>query len=322
MAFKMNPGRSPFAKTGRGLPSPFRQDNISTGEKLVKLKSGEFVKEKTITTTTPGTEGKPGAPGTPPVTIKGKEATPATPATKGNRGGAEFDKAFGEAKKAGKSSFEYGGKSFNTEKSLPTKAKPGKPATPDVTLPGKPSTPATPGTPPSISSEKIIEKIPSKVSSIEVSRGFIPGAGNENVTRTRGTVVADENKVKAIQEGANRENKEIAAKYAPSNYYGTSTPKAIAANEARNAKLAGRVKNLTRTISTGETATNLGLEGKMARSERGNLREELASKNEANYNENYYDAAPKQLKKQAAKKKVPVKQMKAKAKAPAKMKKY
>lgn len=317
----MKPGRSPFAKTGHGIPTPFMQANISTGEKLVKLKSGEIVKQKTTTTTTPGTEGKPGTPGTAPVTIKGKAPIPATPATKGNKGGPEFDKAYGAAVKAGKSTFSFGGKSFNTEKSLPTKAKPSVPGTPDVTLPGTPSTPGTPGTPPSISSQTTTEKIPSKVSSVEVSHGFISGAGNENVTRTKGTVVADENKVKAIQEGAIAKNKEIATKYAPSNYYGTSSPKAIAANEARNAKLATRVKNLTRTVTTGEIGTNLGLESKAARSERNDLRSDLASKNEEDYNKNHYDPAPKQLRNPIAKKKLPSKQVKAKAKTPAKMKK-
>ena len=305
----MNPGRAPFMQTGRGIPTPFMQTNISTGEKLVKLKSGEIVKEKTITKTTPGSEGTPGIPGTAPVTIKGKAATPATSATKGNKGGPEFDKAYGAAVKAGKGTFSFGGKSFNTEKSLPTKAKPGTPGTPDITLPGKAATPSTPGTPASISSQISVEKIPSKVSSIEVSRGFIPGAGNENVTRTRGTVVADENKIKAIKEGVESKNAEIAATYAPSNYYGTSSPKAIASNEKRNAKLAARVKNLTRTVSTGEIGTNLGLEAKTARSERNDQRSELVNKNEASYNESHYEPAPKQLRKQVAKKKSPAKQM-------------
>jgi len=34
MAFKMKPGRSPFAQTGRGIPTPFMQTNINTGEDL------------------------------------------------------------------------------------------------------------------------------------------------------------------------------------------------------------------------------------------------------------------------------------------------
>jgi hypothetical protein len=36
MAFQMKPGRSPFKKTGHGIPSPFLQENLSTGEDLRK----------------------------------------------------------------------------------------------------------------------------------------------------------------------------------------------------------------------------------------------------------------------------------------------
>ena len=305
----MNPGRSPFAQTGRGIPTPFMQANISSGEKLVKLKSGEIVKQKTTTTTTPGKEGTPGTPGTAPVTIKGKAPIPATPATKGNRGGPEFDKAYGAAVKAGKGSFEFGGKSFNTAKSLPTKAKPGTPGTPDITLPGKEAIPATPATPPSISSETSTEKIPSKIYSITKSRGFAAGLGNENVRRNINYTTTDPARIKAAQEGAAQYNAELAERYRPLPEYTGTDPVRKAAREAHNAKLADRVKRASKSVSFGEIDTNLGLEGKLSRDE---TRERLAisrAENEKNYNENHYEPAPKQLRKPVAKKKSPAKQM-------------
>lgn len=318
----MKPGRSPFAKTGHGIPTPFMQANISTGEKLVKLKSGEIVKQKTITTTTPGTEGKPGSPGTAPVTIKGKAATPATPATKGNRGGAEFDKAYGAAVKSGKGSFEYGGKSFNTEKSLPSKAKPGTKATPDITLPGKEATPAIPATPPSSSSETTTEKIPSKIYTITRSRGFIPGAGNENVRKNIEYATTDPKRAEAEQKSASDYNAMISEKYKSLPEYKGTNQKVKEGRDRINAKLETRRKNLTRTVTSGEVPTNLGLENKLSRDERRDRLANSRAENEKNYNENHYDPAAKQLRKPIAKKKSPAKQMKAKAKAPIKMKKY
>lgn len=303
----MNPGRSPFAQTGRGIPAPFMQANISTGEKLVKLKSGEIVKQKTTTTTTPGTEGTPGTPGTAPVTIKGKAPVAATPATKGNRGGPEFDKAYGAAVKSGKGSFEFGGKSFNTAKSLPTKAKPGKPGTPDITLPGKEATPATPATPPSISSETSTEKIPSKVYGFTSSHGFSPGMGNENVRESRGTVTTDPARLEAAKKFATDYNTDLDKRYAAKPDYTGTDPIRKAAREKQNATLAARRTNLRKTVTTNEIDTNLGLENKTARSERKDKLTNIYAENAASRAENSYDPAAKQLRKPIAKKKSPAK---------------
>jgi hypothetical protein len=50
MAFKMNPGRGDYAKTGKGIPMSFKQDNPSSPNKMdfpikpsTKLKEGESV---------------------------------------------------------------------------------------------------------------------------------------------------------------------------------------------------------------------------------------------------------------------------------------
>ncbi|HEY6143740.1 MAG TPA: hypothetical protein VIV55_10050 [Flavobacterium sp.] len=171
-------------------------------EKKVYVKKGKGGARSVVTTTTTKT------PGTPSTTIKGKPGTPAVLATPGKKGGADFNRQYGEAVKSGKKLFSYNGKLIKIEASG-TKGRPATNATPDI---------VTPGTPPS-SVTTIEEKpIASKIFDVKATRGTIggglrPGIGGGITTNSQ--ITANQDVAKQALESQKNYNSNLDKKYAP-----------------------------------------------------------------------------------------------------------
>ena len=208
----------------------------------------------------------PGTPdtiikGTPSTTIKGSAGTPAVLPSKGIKGSPEFDKAFGEAKKAGKKVYTYNGKKYTVEMSG-TKGKPATPPTPDSVTPGIPDR-IIPGTPPKTETKVEEKPIPSVVYKVDAVKGTIGGKKRDGVgggITTDSQITANKNVADRAVKGQENYNAAIASKYAPDtkNERGLN-PAQLA---AKNAKAEQRAKDLKGTTTVTLQDIQSGLERK------------------------------------------------------------
>ena len=117
--YKSSPGRMNMPKTGRDIPNQFKNPLYITGdptkkkaaEKEAKAKADKSAAsaERVYGKSTTKTERFKDDRGT------GTRTTVTTPYTKSGTGSAEFNIAYGAAKKAGKKTFDYGGKLIKVE---------------------------------------------------------------------------------------------------------------------------------------------------------------------------------------------------------------
>ncbi len=114
MAILKKSGSSPFYKTGPLYitSDPIDPTKKKVAEKEAKAKAGKSAAsaERVYGKSTTKTERITSAGGR-----KGTKTTVTTPYTKSGTGSAEFKTAYGAAKKAGKKTFDYGGKSIKVE---------------------------------------------------------------------------------------------------------------------------------------------------------------------------------------------------------------
>ena len=114
MAILKKSGSSPFYKTGplyiTGDPIDPTKKKAAEKEAKAKADKSAARAERVYGKSTTKTERITSAGGR-----KGTKTTVTTPYTKSGTGSAEFNTAYGAAKKAGKKTFDYGGKSIKVE---------------------------------------------------------------------------------------------------------------------------------------------------------------------------------------------------------------
>jgi cytoskeletal protein RodZ len=114
MAILKKSGSSPFYKTGplyiTGDPIDPTKKKAAEKEAKAKADKSAASAERVYGKSTTKTERITSAGGR-----KGTKTTVTTPYTKSGTGSAEFNTAYGAAKKAGKKTFDYGGKSIKVE---------------------------------------------------------------------------------------------------------------------------------------------------------------------------------------------------------------
>lgn len=238
------------------MPDPTPKKKVTV--KIVKDAKGGRSTRTVETTTKEGTLDTV-IKGTPSTTVKGKQGSLAVLASKGVKGGPEFDKAFGQAKSAGKSVFSHGGKMYKVAMSG-TKGKPAVNATPNVVTPGIPDR-VIKGTPPSSDTKVVYKPIPSEVYSIKATKGTIggakrPGIGG-SVTPSK-QVTANKDMAGRVVKAQENYNSNIDKKYAPD----TKNERGLNPEQLKlkNAKAEQRRKDLKGTTGITLTPVQSGLE--------------------------------------------------------------